>query len=56
VQIGDSLPAPRFKLVATPNDWAAEVKRSASRSAEPTDAAKLRQSFFESVLEEFKRR
>ena len=33
VRIGESVPAPLFKIVAEPNDWQKAVKRSASDSA-----------------------
>ena len=40
VQIGESIPAPNFKLVAQPNDWEKQVKAATSASA-LTDKSQL---------------
>lgn len=32
IQIGDSVPAPQFKVVAKPNDWSRSVKKSADNN------------------------
>jgi hypothetical protein len=47
-KIGDSLPAPRFNVIAKPNDWAKNVKQSAGGNT--FSELKLRQqAFFEEV-------
>ena len=49
-RIGDSLPAPRFNIIARPNDWAKAVKQTAA--AGNVSELKLRQqAFFERVRE-----
>lgn len=49
-KIGDSLPAPRFNIIAKPNDWAKAVKQTASGGN--VSELKLRQqAFFERVRE-----
>jgi hypothetical protein len=49
-KIGDSLPAPRFNIIAKPNDWAKTVKQSGSGNT--VSNLKLKQqSFFEQVRE-----
>ena len=47
-QIGDSPPAPRFNLVAKPNDWTKTVKKSASaaKSSELTEIKKLQMDYW----------
>lgn len=41
-QIGDSLPAPKFHVIASPNDWAKVVKeRSTTQALSPTKQAHL---------------
>ena len=44
-KIGDSIPAPMFNLVSSPNDWAKSVKKSAS-SRNLTDTKLLQQEFW----------
>jgi hypothetical protein len=46
VQIGDSAPAPNFKLVAQPNDWEKQVKAATAAGA-MTEQSKLYWDFFE---------
>lgn len=45
-KIGDSKPAPRFNIVAKPNDWAKTVKQSASGNSF-SDLKLQQQTFFE---------
>lgn len=45
-KIGDSLPAPRFNIIAKPNDWAKVVKQSASASS-VSELKFKQQAFFE---------
>lgn len=45
IQIGDSLPAAQFKVVAKPNDWSKSVKSSAS-NAELTDVKLSQQEYW----------
>jgi hypothetical protein len=49
-KIGDSKPAPRFNIVAKPNDWAKTVKQSASGN-EVSDLKLKQQAFFERMRE-----
>ena len=49
-KIGDSLPAPRFNVIAKPNDWAKTVKQSAA-STTVSDLKLQQQAFFEQVRE-----
>lgn len=49
-QIGDSSPAPRFNVIAKPNDWAKTVKQSGSGN-KVTELKLQQQSFFESLRE-----
>ena len=44
-KIGDSLPAPRFNIVAKPNNWSKDVKKTAS-NLEMSDAGALRQEYW----------
>lgn len=50
-RIGDSLPAPRFNPLARPNDWAKDVKQSATSAAEATDHNLRQKAFYEKVRE-----
>jgi hypothetical protein len=49
VRIGDSIPAPNFKLVAQPNDWETQVK-SATTAGGMTEKSKLYWDFWEQFL------
>jgi hypothetical protein len=49
-QIGDSSPAPRFNVIAKPNDWAKTIKQSGSGN-KVTELKLKQQSFFESLRE-----
>ncbi|MCV7367727.1 DUF4268 domain-containing protein [Mycolicibacterium duvalii] len=49
-KIGDSLPAPRFNIVAKPNDWAKAVKQTAA-SGTVSELKLKQQDFFERVRE-----
>lgn len=58
VRIGDSAPAPAFKLVAQPNDWGKHVKAAATaQSGELSEKARLYWDFWsefrEAVLAEY---
>ncbi|WP_081279654.1 DUF4268 domain-containing protein [Mycolicibacterium fortuitum] len=49
-KIGGSLPAPRFNIVAKPNDWAKAVKQTAVAGS-VSELKLLQQAFFERVRE-----
>lgn len=49
-KIGDSVPAPRFNIVAKPNDWAKLVKQAGERSL--SDYKLLQQKFWEYLNEQ----
>jgi len=49
-KIGDSPPAPRFNIVAKPNDWAKTIKQT-STGTKLTDLNLRQQSFWEKVRE-----
>jgi hypothetical protein len=49
-KIGDSLPAPRFNIVAKPNDWAKTVKQSAGTN-KITELKLQQQAFWEQLRE-----
>jgi hypothetical protein len=49
VQIGESIPAPNFKLVAQPNDWGKQVKAATGTGA-VTERSKLYWEFWEKFL------
>jgi hypothetical protein len=53
LRIGDSSPAPNFKLVAQPNEWAKQTKQTGAAGA-PSERALRYRGFFERVLTEFK--
>lgn len=55
LRIGDSPPAPNFKLVAEPNEWAKEAKQAAAAGV-PSERGQRYRDFFEIVLAEFKKR
>lgn len=55
LRIGDSPPAPNFKLVAEPNEWAKETKQAAGVGV-PSERAQRYRNFFEHVLADFKAR
>lgn len=48
-KIGDSLPAPRFNVIAKPNDWAKLVKQNAASDNTVSDLKLQQQQFFEKV-------
>jgi len=51
-KIGDSLPAPRFNVIAKPNDWAKTVKQSTGGGGNTVSDLKLQQqAFFDRVRE-----
>lgn len=50
VRIGDSQPAPDFELVAQPNDWKKQVKKTTSAS-EASGKSLLYREFWEMVLD-----
>ncbi len=52
VRIGDSLPAPLFRLAAAPNTWSKDLKES---EAEVTPAQKKYIRFWRPILEELRR-
>jgi hypothetical protein len=54
VRIGDSLPAPNFKMVAQPNEWAKGTRHAAGPSGSPTDRALAYRAFFEKALTKLK--
>lgn len=45
-RIGDSVPAPKFSVVAKPNDWAKTVREAATSSAPVTEIGKLRADYW----------
>lgn len=47
VRIGDSMPAPAFKLVAQPNDWGKQVKAATSGSGLMSERERLYWDFWE---------
>ena len=50
-KIGDSLPAPRFNIVAKPNDWAKTIKQQSSGANKVTDLKLQQQAFWEKLRE-----
>ena len=50
-KIGDSLPAPRFNIVAKPNDWAKTIKKQGSGATKMTDLKLQQQAFWEKLRE-----
>lgn len=49
VRIGDSMPAPAFKLVAQPNDWGKQVK-AATSAGESSEKGRLYSDFWDQLL------
>lgn len=47
VRIGDSEPAPAFRLVAQPNDWGKQVRAATASSGETSDRARAYWDFWE---------
>ncbi len=45
-RIGDSAPAPRFSVVAKPNEWSRTVRDAATASGEQTEAGRLKSEFW----------
>lgn len=54
-RIGSSLPAPRFNIIAKPNDWSKEVKRTAS-GQKANEVNSARQEYWESLRKFAERR
>lgn len=50
-KIADSLPAPRFNIVAKPNDWAKTIKQQGSGGSKMTDLKLQQQAFWEKLRE-----
>ncbi|CAJ1494402.1 DUF4268 domain-containing protein [[Mycobacterium] burgundiense] len=50
VKIGDSEPAPNFKLVAQPNDWGKRVRAATTGASEMSKRSKLYWEFWELLL------
>ena len=50
-KIGDSLPAPRFNIVAKPNDWAKTIKQQSVGGNKVTDLKLQQQAFWEKLRE-----
>ncbi|GHG51865.1 hypothetical protein GCM10011331_15970 [Flavimobilis marinus] len=55
VRIGDSAPAPNFKLVAQPNDWGKHVRAGTSSSA-VSERVQIRRAFWEVTLNRIRER
>lgn len=53
LRIGESLPAPNLRLVASPNRWSRESKKSA-QSAEPSETGSAYRLFFQKLLDELR--
>lgn len=47
VRIGESAPAPAFKLIAQPNDWGKQVRAATAASAETSDRTRAYWDFWE---------
>lgn len=47
-KIGDSLPAPRFNVIAKPNDWSKDVKNAAKSNVEIGEFELIRQEYWKS--------
>jgi hypothetical protein len=54
LRIDDSPPAPHFKLVAQPNEWAKTTREATAGAGQPSVLALRYQRFFETVLAGFK--
>lgn len=54
LRINDSPPAPHFKLVAQPNEWAKTTREATTGSSEPSTLALRYQKFFEQLIAGFK--
>ncbi len=50
-KIGESLPAPRFNVIAKPNDWAKTIKQQGSGANKITDLKLQQQAFWEKLRE-----
>lgn len=51
-RIGDSLPAPRFNMIAKPNDWTKSIK-SAAASTKITDTKQLQLEYWQAMKKHF---
>lgn len=53
LRINDSLPAPNLRLVASPNRWSRESKKS-THSGEPSEKGAAYQAFFQALLDDLR--
>jgi hypothetical protein len=53
LRINDSLPAPHLRLVASPNRWSRESKKTA-QSTDPSEKGTAYKAFFQKLLEELR--
>jgi len=56
IRIGDSDPAPNFKLVAKPNNWGKTVRAAANMSSSDAERHARRREFWEYMLGEIRQR
>lgn len=56
LRIGNSLPAPHFKLAAQPNDWAKTARSTVAAAGNPSAIDLRYRDFFQLILDEAKRR
>ena len=52
VRIGDSLPAPNFQVIESPNEWAKIMKKQSSDGAAVTETRLRQQAFFTKLREQ----
>ncbi|MEK7723261.1 MAG: DUF4268 domain-containing protein, partial [Acidobacteriota bacterium] len=50
-KIGESLPAPRFNIVAKPNDWSKDVKRNTGSNRENSEENLFRKEYWKELSE-----